>query len=179
MRRASDGREWIAAGEAVALLGVSPATLRRWADSGQLAAFTTPGGHRRFDRSAVLSLLPAKRRNRSARDASHEGAGGEEEVLHALRAYLGSPPAARSAALREAQASATRYGAQTRAAGLSTGEMVGTFQRLRSRLLRELSTGPFAQGIDAPHAVDLLMTAIEQCDGLLEACLDGHEAARA
>jgi excisionase family DNA binding protein len=180
MRRAVAGREWIAAGEAVALLGVSPATLRRWADAGQLAAFTTPGGHRRFERAAVLSLLPAMRRSRPAHGASASMVvpAGEEGVLRALRAYLGSPPAARADTLCQAQESATRYGAQTRAAGLSTAEIVRTFQRLRSRLLRELSTGPFAQGIDAPHAVDLLMTAIEQCDGLLEACVGAHEAAR-
>ncbi len=178
MRRTPNEREWIAAGEAMALLGVSPATLRRWADAGRLAAFTTPGGHRRFDRSAVLSLLPADRHRRSAHARSQVigSDGREEEVLRALRAYLGSPSDVRPAALRAAQQSATRYGAATRAAGLSTAEMVGAFQRLRSRLLRELSTGPFAQGIDAAHAVDLLMTAIEQCDCLLEACVGSHEA---
>jgi excisionase family DNA binding protein len=180
VRRAAEEREWIAAGEAMALLGVSPATLRRWADAGRLAAFTTPGGHRRFERSAVLSLLPAVRHPRMAGEGSEpiSPRGDEEDVLRALRAYLGSPAQERPAALRAAQQSATRYGAETRAAGLSTTEMVGAFQRLRSRLLRELSTGPFAQGIDAALAVDLLMTAIEQCDCLLEACVGSHEAAR-
>jgi len=50
--------------EASALIGVSPATLRRWSDAGDIKAFTTPGGHRRFSRAAVLGLLPAARRER-------------------------------------------------------------------------------------------------------------------
>lgn len=46
------------------MLGVSPATLRRWSDAGRLRVFTTPGGHRRFSRSALEGLLPADRRRR-------------------------------------------------------------------------------------------------------------------
>jgi hypothetical protein len=37
---------------------VSEATLRRWAEAGDVEAFVTPGGHRRFTRNAILSLLP-------------------------------------------------------------------------------------------------------------------------
>jgi excisionase family DNA binding protein len=46
------------------MLGVSPATVRRWADAGRLRAFTTPGGHRRFDRAALERMLPADRPRR-------------------------------------------------------------------------------------------------------------------
>jgi len=46
------------------MIGVSPATLRRWSDAGDIKAFTTPGGHRRFSRTAVLAMLPADRRGR-------------------------------------------------------------------------------------------------------------------
>ena len=48
------------------MLGVSPATLRRWSDAGRLRVFTTPGGHRRFSRSALERLLPADRSRRPA-----------------------------------------------------------------------------------------------------------------
>lgn len=54
--------EWISVRAACDLIGVSPATLRRWSNAGAIATFTTPGGHRRFPRSAVLGLLPAVRR---------------------------------------------------------------------------------------------------------------------
>lgn len=56
--------EWLTLREACALIGVSPATLRRWSDNGDIRTFTTPGGHRRFARSAILGLLPAARRQR-------------------------------------------------------------------------------------------------------------------
>ena len=46
------------------MLGVSPATLRRWSNVGRLRVFTTPGGHRRFSRSALERLLPADRTRR-------------------------------------------------------------------------------------------------------------------
>jgi excisionase family DNA binding protein len=56
--------DWLALSEASRLLGVSPATLRRWSDAGRLRVFTTPGGHRRFSRSALEGLLPADRSRR-------------------------------------------------------------------------------------------------------------------
>jgi excisionase family DNA binding protein len=56
--------EWLSVHEACALIGVSTATLRRWSAAGDVQAFTTPGGHRRFARSTILALLPAARRTR-------------------------------------------------------------------------------------------------------------------
>ncbi len=50
-------REWLSAREACELIGVSPATLRRWSDAGDLRTFTTPGGHRRFSRASVMGLV--------------------------------------------------------------------------------------------------------------------------
>lgn len=40
--------QWLSLIEASTLLGIHPNTLRRWADSGQVPCFRTPGGHRRF-----------------------------------------------------------------------------------------------------------------------------------
>jgi glutamyl-tRNA reductase len=53
-----DHEEWLTVREACELIGVSPATLRRWSDDGHVMAFTTPGGHRRFTRATILELLP-------------------------------------------------------------------------------------------------------------------------
>jgi excisionase family DNA binding protein len=50
----------LALGPAAHLLGVDPDTLRRWADEGRIEAFTTPGGHRRFDRRDIERLLEAR-----------------------------------------------------------------------------------------------------------------------
>ncbi len=62
--RAPARHEWMSIHEASALIGVSSATLRRWSDAGDVKAFTTPGGHRRFSRAAMIGLLPADRRGR-------------------------------------------------------------------------------------------------------------------
>ena len=63
-RLPSSDPDWIGLAEASRVLGVSPATLRRWSDAGRLRVFTTPGGHRRFSRSALERLLPADRSRR-------------------------------------------------------------------------------------------------------------------
>jgi len=57
----SPGSPWLSLGEASRLLGVTPATLRRWADHGDVAAFVTPGGHRRFPRTVIEALVPPAR----------------------------------------------------------------------------------------------------------------------
>ena len=61
LRRTSKGPEWIGLGEASRMLGVAPGTLRRWSDDGRVRAFTTPGGHRRYRRTALERLLPVDR----------------------------------------------------------------------------------------------------------------------
>ena len=40
---------------------MDPDTLRRWADEGRVPAFTTPGGHRRFERRALERLIATRR----------------------------------------------------------------------------------------------------------------------
>src|SRR5258708_11784695 len=44
------------------MLGVDPDTLRRWADNGKVDVLKTPGGHRRFLRTSIESMLPQPRR---------------------------------------------------------------------------------------------------------------------
>ena len=63
-RTAEANAEWLGLGEASRLLGVAPGTLRRWSDTGQVVAFTTPGGHRRYRRSALERLVPRERQAR-------------------------------------------------------------------------------------------------------------------
>lgn len=46
--------EWISLREAAEILGVHPATVRNWADKGDLPSRRTPGKHRRFRKSDVL-----------------------------------------------------------------------------------------------------------------------------
>lgn len=46
--------EWVSLRKAADILGVHPATVRNWADRGELTARRTPGGHRRFNREELL-----------------------------------------------------------------------------------------------------------------------------
>ena len=55
---------WLALGAASRLVGVGPDTLRRWADSGKVQSYQTPGGHRRFLRSSLELMINAPRRPR-------------------------------------------------------------------------------------------------------------------
>ncbi len=71
--------------DASVLLGVTPATLRRWSNAGTIRAFTTPGGHRRFARSAVLGLLPPMSSDRPTIASPGETA---ESITRAYRREL-------------------------------------------------------------------------------------------
>jgi excisionase family DNA binding protein len=59
---ANSSQRWISLGPASQLLGVDPDTLRRWSDEGRVQAWTTPGGHRRFDRAKLERLAADRRR---------------------------------------------------------------------------------------------------------------------
>jgi excisionase family DNA binding protein len=50
----SESSEWVSLRRAAEILGVHPATVRNWADKGELASRRTPGGHRRFRRSDLM-----------------------------------------------------------------------------------------------------------------------------
>ncbi|MCO6452381.1 MAG: helix-turn-helix domain-containing protein [Caldilineales bacterium] len=50
-------RRWLTLSAASKLLGVHPATLRQWADAGQVPSYRTPGGHRRFAAEDLRAFL--------------------------------------------------------------------------------------------------------------------------
>lgn len=86
-------RAWLTIHEASDLVGVSPATLRRWTEAGDLEAFVTPGGHRRFARSSILGLLPA---GPAPRRRLHDLGETPERVVRQYRRELADPDAAGS-----------------------------------------------------------------------------------
>jgi excisionase family DNA binding protein len=59
----SGNPEWLTLGQAAKYLGVAQSTVRKWSDGGRLAAFYTPGGHRRFRRSDLDQFLGSARRS--------------------------------------------------------------------------------------------------------------------
>lgn len=83
------GRDWLSLGPASRLLGVDPDTLRRWADTGKVDAWTTPGGHRRFNRRSLERLASGRRPAR----ASLTGLGATPARLsRAYRRSYAEPP---------------------------------------------------------------------------------------
>jgi excisionase family DNA binding protein len=52
--------------EVAAVFGVGTTTIARWARAGRLEALLTPGGHRRYSRSAVRALLDTDAEERAA-----------------------------------------------------------------------------------------------------------------
>jgi excisionase family DNA binding protein len=52
--------EWISLRRAAEILGVHPATVRNWADKGDLPSRRTPGGHRRFRKNELLNYAESQ-----------------------------------------------------------------------------------------------------------------------
>jgi excisionase family DNA binding protein len=69
---------WLSLRGASQRIGVSPATLRSWADQGRLPTFRTPGGHRRFRERDLDALASSSREatgNRSLHVLAHAALG--------------------------------------------------------------------------------------------------------
>lgn len=117
-------RAWLALGPASRLLGVDPATLRRWADDGRVPVYVTPGGHRRFERGALDRLAAAERRGTGRRTVRPAGPS---------LTSLGATPERLRRAYRRTYATSAPYGVDTvdaddRAAYRLDGRrLVGTF----------------------------------------------------
>lgn len=62
----SDSEVLLSPAEVAAIFRVDPKTVTRWAKSGKLTAIRTLGGHRRYRKSEVQTLLKL---NESRRDA--------------------------------------------------------------------------------------------------------------
>lgn len=191
--------DWMSIHEASLLVGVSPATLRRWSDAGEIRAFTTPGGHRRFSRAAVVSLLPAEASPRSAESPRAELSRAARQIpwfgdldpaaqrtmrRHARRismALAASMEAAsadeRASSLAGAESSAAACGALAGGAGIGLREMVEAFLAFRVACLRAL-TGSSRRRRGARASAATVEAATDAFDRLVCRAMRAHEAAR-
>jgi excisionase family DNA binding protein len=64
--------EIISISEASHILGVNEATLRQWTDEGELKAFITPGGHRRYSRADLKKFTRSSRKKLGIKDLAVE-----------------------------------------------------------------------------------------------------------
>jgi excisionase family DNA binding protein len=208
--RSERSREWLTIHEASAMVGVSTATLRRWCDAGDVRAFTTPGGHRRFARSAVLGMLPPASRIRptmiglgqtaesitrayrreacpavtwpaaiealapSAREPFRECG---RAIVGALAEYLDAAGTCEAGPrLATAKSAAARHGQLAATHGVTLGDTVELFLRLRAPFLHELGAVACRKGLDTTAALDLLGAATDAIDGLMPSLIAGHGA---
>lgn len=123
---------WLALGAASRLVGVGPDTLRRWADTGKVQSYQTPGGHRRFLRSSLQAMINAPRRTRYGMERlpdSQQTMAGELHRRVQRTGYSGQPWQARlSAAQRD----------EFRRWGQRTFELVVDYVAATKRSEREL-----------------------------------------
>ena len=114
----ANGEGWLRLSEAAAELGVSLNTLRRWSDSGKLTCYRSPGGHRRYRRADVETLLRAE-----------DGGGPVREV--AARRLTGDHDEARASLLTLARVAAEGVGVTECRISLAEGH--GRFRILSAR----------------------------------------------
>lgn len=92
---------WLPLGAASRLVGVGPDTLRRWADTGKVHSYQTPGGHRRFLRSSLETMINAPRRHHYDVERLADAAGtivGDVHRRMQRTGYAGQPWQARLSA---------------------------------------------------------------------------------
>jgi excisionase family DNA binding protein len=82
-----EATRWLTLTEAAEALRVHPTTLRRWADSGQVPVFLTPGGHRRFAASDVRHIAARRHSVRRVGPVERIWA---DQALAAARKQLGA-----------------------------------------------------------------------------------------
>lgn len=155
--RPATRREWLTIHEASALIGVSPATLRRWSDAGDIKAFTTPGGHRRFSRSAVLGLLPSARRERPNLERLGET---PERLARVYRSQIGKTADATGwiKLLDEAEKAPFReYGRRIANALLASFDAPNAAEREASIVEAELGSAEYGR-IAAEHGIPIADT---------------------
>ena len=194
---------WLTLGEASRLLGVSPGTLRRWADSGQLASFVTPGGHRRFPRAVVESLIPANPGVKTA-DGGFSGEAmtaayrrvtklppwiaelseaeriefrerGRALVSLLLEHLDASTPRQAEVRLEAAEGIAREYGRRAAALGTSLSATVQGFLFFRAPFIGELARQAATRGLSTREATTLLVRAEAAMDRLLSSVLDSFK----
>lgn len=193
--------EWMSIHEASALMGVSSATLRRWSDAGEIRTFTTPGGHRRFSRTAVARLLPKDVPERSPGVRRREVSRATRKVSwftnldpaarRAMRrharcistALIASMETAaddeRASSLAAAESAAAACGALAAGSGVGLRETVEAFLSFRSSYLRALiDTEPEQpDGEQARASSASVEAATDAFDRLLCQAMRAHEGA--
>lgn len=196
-----DSGLWLTLHEASTRLGLSPSTVRRWADAGRIPVRRTAGGHRRFDRQAVQALTREQRQDPPPAPGTswhfsppatdqqswyvqlhHSPAGSQmrelgQRLLGLVIQYLvwqGDD----SRFLADGQAVGAAYGAGAHAAGITLAETVQAFLYFRSTFWRmAVQIPPVAQATDMHEMIRLSARIDQFMDRVLLSTVAGYEQA--
>lgn len=198
LRPVEPSDRWLTLGKACRLLSVDESTLRRWADSGQIRTFRTPGGHRRFAESEVRALVDGRSRRRLSnvsdiatrriRQQLHRGqADWYESVNEAQREKLRplgrrlmvlvtdylAKRGRKTSLLEEARATGVQYGHELAAAGMSLSQAMHAFTFFRRSLDQSAKQALAKAGTAHTESVEVC----EQIMGLADEVLLGIASA--
>jgi excisionase family DNA binding protein len=191
---------WLSLNEASHLLGVAPATVRRWGDAGRVPTKRTLGGHRRFERAAIERLLanlrsdeiaPPMELTRSwsidhqvlaqqdwhtrlaAGPTTDRMRGLGQRLLGILMQYInGAPPDERL--LGEARSVGATYGRESQMIGISMHDTVEAFLFFR-RAFAQLARPQSSKPLDVAAIVELRSRLDHFMDEVLLGTITGHE----
>lgn len=194
-------QQWLTLSDAAAMLGVHEGTIRRWADSGRLPSYRTPGGHRRFLRDDIARFV-AQQREAGSRDLqvletrvlrrAHEDIAShvqsqrwynfyDESRSHhrretgkkllALLLHFTSRTDNGEVYLQEAKTMMRDYGREAYQLGMSLHDTAQAYLFFRRSLINVV-----AQGVHAadPDSIRLLERMHSFWDDLLLAMIDGY-----
>ena len=196
---------WLSLGPASRLLGIDPDTLRRWADEGRVPAWTTPGGHRRFDADALDRLVEARRsttrmpltslgasperltrvyRRHYASDERADQAEREayrragRRLITTLVAYLDADPEDGKRRRRLESKAGTVVDDQARRlaeSGATLSDAITRFVGARQPFVAELAAIGRRRSLDPTHLAELYGDAWALLDRLLLRFIDTHQ----
>jgi excisionase family DNA binding protein len=129
--------EYLTPAAVAAIFFVDPKTVTRWAIAGKLPAIRTPGGHRRFLRSDVMTLI----------DPVHAG---HLTVPSLCEAVPGSPAAVVAAVIAEAAAVALE--AEAELAGEAVARATSVLDTAHVEAARTASDARQARALATVHA---------------------------
>jgi excisionase family DNA binding protein len=187
------------------LLGIDPDTLRRWADEGRVPAWTTPGGHRRFDADALNRLVETRRsttrmpltslgasperltrvyQRHYASDERADEAGREayrragRQLVTTLVAYLDADPEDSRRRRRLESKAGTVVDDQARRlaeSGSTLPDAIGRFVGARQPFVAELAAIGRRRSLDPTHLAELYGDAWALLDRLLLRFIDTYQ----
>jgi excisionase family DNA binding protein len=191
--------------EASRLLGVSEATLRSWSNEGQVKAFVTPGGHRRYHLEELKHLTSTRNRLPGLRDltreftqtpvfhrelnqsaASHswyrELKPAQMQELMALGQGMFNlmlkyltVPSRRSETTALARIKGEEFGSAVSAIGLSLTDSVEAFIQHRGHVMHFLSHVLSKRGTPGHRAAEALNLITQLMDEALIAMVNAHQ----